>query len=154
MPWFEPEITPAVLSPGVRRFGIDAGDVAANVRGVVEGQMLAMARHSQWMGVTIDTIHATGGAAVNRDLLTVMADVFNADVYQCEVGNSAALGAALRAFHADAAASGVELPWDDVVRGFAEPIAGSRVRPDRARVAIYRALSPRHAACERTALAD
>ena len=152
LPWFEPEITPAVLHPRVRRFGMDADDVPANVRGVVEGQMLAMARHSQWMGIDIDTIHATGGAAVNRDLLTVMADVFDAEVYQCEVGNSAALGAALRALHADAVASGGEMSWEDAVRGFAEPLTGSCVRPDPARVAIYRDLAHRHAACERMAL--
>lgn len=66
LPWFEPEITPAVRVPGVRRYALDPGDAAANVRGVVEAQMLAMSRHSRWMGVRIETIHATGGAAVNR----------------------------------------------------------------------------------------
>jgi xylulokinase len=153
LPWFEPEITPSVMTPGVRRFDLDAADVAGNVRGVVEGQMLAMARHSRWMDVRIDTIHATGGAAVNRDLLTVMADVFDADVYQCEVANSAALGAALRAFHADSQASSRAIGWDDIVRGLAEPLAASRIQPDPARVATYRALADRHAACERAALA-
>ena len=51
---------------------------------------------------TIDTIHATGGAAVNRQILQVMADVFGAEVYRFRGANSAALGAALRAWHADA----------------------------------------------------
>ena len=49
------------------------------------------------MRVEVDTIHATGGASANREILQVMADVFDADVYQFEVGNSACLGAALRA---------------------------------------------------------
>ena len=62
---------------------------------------MALALHSRWMGVKVTTIHATGGAAANRDILQVMADVFGADVYQFEVGNSACLGAALRAFQAD-----------------------------------------------------
>ena len=152
LPWFEPEITPLVLTPGVRRFDLAPDDVGGNVRGVVEGQMLALARHSSWMGVEIATIRATGGAAVNRDLLTVMADVFDADVYQCDTRNSAALGAALRAWHADAGASRRPRGWDDIVRGFTDPLASSRVVPDPSRVAVYRTLRARHAACELAAL--
>jgi hypothetical protein len=134
LPWFESEITPAVLTPGVRTFGVPAGDGPARVRAVVEGQMIAMARHSKWMGVTVDTIHATGGASANRDLLQVMADVFGAEVFQFEVGNSASLGAALRAFHADGADQGHAVPWEDVVRGFAEQRSARytrRARPTR-----------------------
>jgi hypothetical protein len=65
-----------------------------------ETHMLSMALHSRWMAPRVDTIHTTGGAAINRDILQVMADVFGADVYQLRVGHSAALGAALRAAHA------------------------------------------------------
>lgn len=140
LPWFEPEITPHVEVPGVRRFGIDPRDGPANVRGVVEAQMLALAVHSRWMGLTIETIHATGGAAVNRGILQVMADVHNADVYQLRDGNSACLGAALRAYHADALAAGQPQSWEQIVAGFAEPIAASRVRPIAAHVAMYRDL--------------
>src|SRR6185295_19176064 len=35
LPWFEPEITPRVSASGARRFHLDAGDVAGNVRAVV-----------------------------------------------------------------------------------------------------------------------
>ena len=85
-----------------RRSPIRAGcpTAARDVRAVVEAQMLSMALHSRWMGARVDTIHATGGAAVNREILQVMADVFGARVFQMPVGNSAALGAALRAAHA------------------------------------------------------
>ena len=69
------------------------------------------------MGVTVDTIHATGGASANRELLQVMADVFGADVFQFEVGNSACLGAALRAFHADVVDEGRTIAWDEVIEG-------------------------------------
>src|SRR5262249_27092623 len=82
LPWFDPEITPHIDRPGVRRLGLDAADAPRNMRAVVEGQMMAMANHSRWMGVPIARIHATGGAAANRQILRVMADVFNADVYQ------------------------------------------------------------------------
>jgi xylulokinase len=117
LPWFEPEITPTVLTPGAHRYGIPADDLDANVRGVIEAQMMAMALHSRWMGVTVDRIYATGGAAANRDILQVMADVFGAVVYQLQVGNSAALGAALQALHGSSIAAGRPISWDDDLPG-------------------------------------
>ena len=50
IPWFEPEITPPVLTPRVHRYRLSPDDAAGNVRGVVEAQMMAMAIHSRWMG--------------------------------------------------------------------------------------------------------
>jgi xylulokinase len=152
LPWFEPEITPLVSQPGVRRFGVDAGDAAANVRAIVEAQMMAMALHSRWMGVDVKTIHATGGASANRAILQVMADVFGADVYQFDVGNSACLGAALRAFHAHRAATGQPVSWEDVVSGLAEPVKSSLVSPQPSRHAMYRELMVRYG--EREAMAN
>jgi sugar (pentulose or hexulose) kinase len=98
--------------------------------------------------VRVDTIHATGGAAVNRDLLQVAADVFDADVSQLPAANSACLGAALRAYHADVLSDGAPIAWEEVVRGFAEPLAASRIRPVRAHVDVYARVEPLHAACE------
>ena len=152
LPWFDAEITPEVLVPGVRRHDLDPHDGPANVRAVVEAQMMAMANHSAWMGVTIDTIRATGGASRNREILQVMADVFGADVYQLEVGNSACLGAALRAWHADELADGRHVPWDEVVVGFVEPAAGSRISPVPSAVEISRDLRKLYAVCEARAL--
>jgi len=153
LPWFDPEITPRVLKAGVRRFALADDDAAGNVRAVIEAQMAALARHSQWMGVAIDRIHATGGASANRAILQVMADVFGADVYQFEVGNSACLGAALRAWHAHAVQAGHPLAWDDVVRGVAEPLASSRLKPDPASRVIYQDFMRVYAAREAEALA-
>jgi xylulokinase len=152
LPWFESEITPAVLTPGVRTYGLAPDDGPARVRAVVEGQMIAMARHSKWMGVAVDTIHATGGASANRDLLQVMADVFGAQVFQFEVGNSACLGAALRAYHADVVDAGRAITWDEVIEGFAMPVAASRVPPRREFADLYAALGLVHDACEAHAL--
>lgn len=149
-PWFAPEITPDVPVAGVRHVGLADDDVPGNVRAVVEGQLMAMANHSRWMGVDVRVIHATGGAAANRDILQVMADVFNAEVVQFAVGNSACLGAALRAWHADAVASGDPVSWHDIVRDLAAPIATSRVAPEAAAVGAYAQLRRRHAALERT----
>ena len=152
LPWFEPEITPEVLTPGVRRYGLDPDDGPANVRAVVEAQMMAMANHSAWMGVSVDTIHATGGASRNREILQVMADVFVAEVCQLEVGNSACLGAALRAWHADELAEGRNVPWGEIVAGFVEPIAGSRIRPVPEHVTVYQDFRQVYAASEAAAL--
>jgi xylulokinase len=104
------------------------------------------------MGVDVKTIHATGGAAANRAILRLMADVFGADVYQFEVGNTACLGAALRAFHGDRTADGESVSWDDVVRGLAEPVASTRITPDPRSHAIYRELMPIYAMREAEAL--
>jgi xylulokinase len=151
LPWFEPEITPHVPTAGARRFGLDPGDAAGNVRGVVEGQVLAMARHSRWMGGRVDVIHATGGGSVNREILQVIADVFGADVYRLEVENSACLGAALRAYHADMVSQGTNIPWEEVVAGLAVPDRSTRVAPNPANRAIYRTLSNAHERDEHTA---
>src|SRR2546430_363191 len=150
LPWFEPEVTPPVRTPGVRRYGLDAGDAAGNVRAVIEAQMLATARHAGWMGERVVAIHATGGAAQNRAILQVMADVHGAEVQQLAVGESAALGAALRAFHGDQVAQGRQIGWEEVVRGFVEPVA--RVHPDPRGVAVYARLKQVYAACEAHAL--
>ena len=153
LPWFEPEITPLVLEPGVRRYGLEPADAEGNVRAVVEAQMMSLALHSRWMGVKISTIYATGGASTNRDVLQVMSDVFDAEVLQLETGNSAALGAALRAFHADRLADGSPLAWEDVIAGFVVPRLDSRLTPQAANVATYRALIETYATREREALA-
>lgn len=147
VPWFVPEITPPVAVPGARRIDLGTEDVAGNVRAVVEGQMMAMANHSTWMGVDVREIHATGGAAANTDILQVMADVFDADVRRFEVGNSACLGAALRAWHADARASSHPLAWPDIVRDLAQP-TGAIITPRPEAAAVYRDLRVRYADAE------
>jgi len=152
IPWFEPEITPSVLAPRIHPFGLDPSDGAANVRAVVEGQMMALANHAGWMGVRVREIRATGGAAANREILQVMADVFDAEVVEVGGHNSAALGAALRAFHADQLARGHAMPWNQVVAGFAEPWPASAVRPIPAHVAVYAEMRRLYAACEAHAL--
>jgi xylulokinase len=148
LPWFEPEITPRVPLAGAQRFGLNTATPAQHVRAIVEAQVLAMLRHSAWMGVTPRRIYATGGAGANREILQVIADVFNADVFQFESTDSAAMGAALRAWQGDS-----NLPWPDVVRDFATPVPGSKVTPIAAHVEVYRQLAPAFAAREAAALA-
>lgn len=152
LPWFEPEITPPVATPGVRRYGLDPADPGGNVRAVVEAQMLAMAIHSAWLEGSVEAIHAVGGGAANREILQVMADVCDADVYPMEAGASAALGAALRAYHGDILDAGRATTWEDVLGDLATPAAGTVVRPDPEGVRTYRTMREVYAACERDAL--
>jgi len=152
LPWFDAEITPTVLEPGPRRYGLDPADAAANVRAVVEAQMLSLAIHSEWMGVKVNRIHATGGASQNPAILQVMADVFGAEVCVVGGGNAAALGAALRAYHADQRAGGRDMPWDEVVAGFTEPWPASTVHPIPDHVSVYAEMRKVYTACEAHAL--
>jgi xylulokinase len=146
LPWLEAEITPPVQHPGLRRFAYDGRDPARDVRALVEAQMMAMANHSATMAGEVTRVVATGGAAVNVAVLQVMADVFGVPVDRLSVGNSACLGAALRAFHADRLASDEPLAWSSVVKGFTD--ASERVLPRSGNVALYQELRKGYAALE------
>ena len=148
LPWFEPEITPLAPRGAVVTEALDDAAPATSVRALVEGQMMALARHSAWMGVTPTAILATGGAAANDEVLRIMADVFGAEVHRFESTGSAALGAAMRAWQADAG-----LSWSDVARAAADPIDDTRIVPDPRNVRLYRELRERYTALERAALA-
>ncbi len=149
LPYFSPEIVPRVCEPGVRRFDLDENDVAGNCRAVVEAQMMAMRIHSQWMGRRPSGIYATGGASENEAILRIMADVHGCPVYRFEVTNSAALGAALRAWHGHLKSTGRDPDWEKIVARFAEPVPGSKLEPDPAASAIYENLVEKYRRCER-----
>lgn len=149
LPWLDTEITPVVARPGLRRFGFDEHDAAANIRGLIEGQMMAIANHTAAITTApFDRIIATGGAAVNRSILQVMANVFGVDVYRLDVENSAALGAALRAYHGDRLATGEPVSWPSVVRGLTDPKPEHRVSPNPKHVATYAELRKDYASLE------
>ena len=154
LPWFEPEITPAVLTPGVRTTGLSEPPGPAHVRAVIEAQMMSMALHSRWMRVTPSEIRATGGAATNRDIMQVAADVFGVPVQRLQQTNSAALGAALRAWHADALADGSPVSWREIVIGFTDPVAGSRIEPIPENIATYQRNLPKYEEWESRVLAE
>lgn len=150
LPWLEREVTPPIAHAGPRRFGFDRHDAARNVRGLIEGQMMALANHAATISaVPIERIVVTGGAAANRAILQVMANVFGADVYRLDAVNAAALGAALRAYHADRLAAGEPVSWKTVVSGFTDPRPGHRVTPNPKYVAIYAELRQDYALLER-----
>jgi sugar (pentulose or hexulose) kinase len=149
LPWLEPEITPAVAHAGLRRFGFDRADAGRNVRGLIEGQMMAMANHLADITTDpIDRIVATGAAAGDHAILQVMANVFGADVYRLDAVNAVALGAALRAYQADGLAGVDPVSWASVVADVTEPNPGHRVSPNPKHVATYAALRRNYAILE------
>jgi xylulokinase len=150
LPWLEIESTPRVAHAGPRRFGFDRSDAGRNMRGLIEGQMMAIANHAAAVSGTIERVIATGGAAVNRGILQVMANVFGVDVDRLEVENSAALGAALRAYHADRLAAGQPVSWKTVVSGFTDPRPDHRVSANPEHVAMYAELRRDYAILEET----
>jgi len=76
-----------------------------------------------------------------------MADVFGADVYRFESTNSACLGAAIRAFHADRLAAGTLISWDEAVAGLAEP-RSEPLRPNPRHVTLYQDFRKQYALFE------
>jgi xylulokinase len=152
LPYFLPEITPLVLKPAVARFGgLTADDAAANVRAVVEAQVMAMHLHSSWTGERPQRILVTAGGSQNRGLLNVVAQVFGTEVHSFEVKESAALGAALRAAHCCQTAKGKPVSWQKLAEPFLRQDPAQVARPDQKQVEIYQSkngLLKAYQACE------
>ena len=97
LPWYVPEITPPALRPGVRAsFDFASAEPAVRVRAAVEGQILALRRHTMWIG-DFKVIRVTGGASGSPGIRQTLADVFQAKVESVAVKDSAALGGAMLA---------------------------------------------------------
>ncbi len=152
LPWFETEIVPRSNKAGIHRFNLDEKNAAANCRAVFEAQMLSMRLHSQWMQVAPEKILVTGGAANDRALLQILADVMNCQVLRIEVSKSAALGAALQAAHGWLTATNKNPKWEKIVAGFTKPVPGSDIQPDKKAAKIYDKMLERYAACESDAM--
>lgn len=144
LPYFVPEMTPKISRPAVRLFGDDDfrnyRDAAGAARAIVEAQALSMQRYSAFIGETPRTVLATGGAAKNRGILQVIADVFQAEVHTLSVSNSSALGGALRAANAAG-----KLPWEGLFERFVPTAATKRVLPNPAAAHPYVSLRERFA---------
>ncbi|MDF3068991.1 MAG: Carbohydrate kinase, FGGY-like protein [Polyangiaceae bacterium] len=136
LPFFIPEMTPKVLSPKVELFGNPQFTAweqpAALARAIVEAQALSMQRHSDWIGEQPKVIRVTGGASRNRGIRQVLADVFGAEIRSLSVGNSSALGAALRA--AEAVGS---VPFPRLYEAFAATDDASSVTPRIGATEVY-----------------
>jgi len=147
LPWFEEEIVPRAPAGVVRR-ELAEDDRVGNCRAVVEGQLLAMREHSAWMGDPPTRITATGGGSANREILQIIANVFNAPVVRQDTTNGAALGAALRAAHAWTVNTRGGADWEHIVRAFTLPDAEYGVDPEPEAVAVYDHMLPDYVSLE------
>ena len=75
-----------------------------------------------------------------------MADVFDAAVHRLPSSNSAALGAALRAYHADRVADGKALSWEEVCAEFTAATPAASPVPQN--VETYKTVIERYRALE------
>lgn len=124
LPYFSPESTPLVLTPGVKyNFDPEKADGSARARALLESQILSMRLHSAWQKLTLRRIRVTGGASRSLLLRRIIADVFQSEVETIAVSNSAGFGAALRAVNA---VEGV--PFPELFRSFCKPV--ETIRPD------------------------
>ena len=134
LPWFEAEITPPVLTPGLRaNFDFASAAPETRIRAAVEAQVLALRSHSLWIG-KFDAIRVTGGASKSPGIRQTLADVFQARVESIAVADSAALGGAMLA----ACADGVSLAA--MTEAFSPVTAVCQPRPEYA--ATYESLLP------------
>ena len=143
LPWFEAEITPPVLTPGLRaNFDFKAAAPEVRIRAAVEGQALALRSHALWIG-KFGTIRVTGGASKSPGIRQTLADVFQARVESIAVADSAALGGAMLAAHADG------VPLAKMTEAFSPVTAVCEPRRDNA--GTYDRLLPAIRELEKTA---
>jgi xylulokinase len=152
LPFFGCEISPRcdVSAPVVSGPFADRWEShPASARACVEGQFLNMRLCTEWMRLTPDVIHLTGGASQNDAIARIAADVFQAAVKRLAVPDSAALGAALRAGLAD---GGIDRAAIEAY--FAEAASGATIAPDRGCAAIYAAAAGDIRLLQQTAMRD
>lgn len=152
LPWSAPEIVPRTIGTGfVLSPGFPRDDAAHYCRAILEGQAMAMLRHSGPLR-PFDRLRVTGGGSASDAMLQIVADLFGCSVERTATSSGAAVGAALRAAVAACASSPVKGAWPRLVELISEPQAGSKRLPrDDARSA-YAALVVRHGELERAAL--
>ncbi len=148
LPYFFPEIVPLVLTAKVYRFGFDDRDLDGNVRAIIESQFLSMRLHSEWIGEVPKEIYATGRASENREILEIIANIFNTRVVRFEISDSAALGAAIRSAKAYYDSIDVKKSWQDIVDTYLNIQKSEIIEPDKKYKSLYDELLIVYKKCE------
>lgn len=148
----ETEITPPVFHTGIVKFNNENNMLTEEIttldcRGLIESQALAYKLHSRLLGLEkISSVIVTGGGSVNKEILQIIADVFECNVVPSSLANTAASGAAIRALDAHfksikmVVQSGVSILSDEITYPIVENFS------------IYRNLFERYAKLENTAV--
>jgi xylulokinase len=150
LPYFVPEIAPKVPQPLLIYQRVFPHDAEACVRGAVEARALAARLHCEWMGEKFQTVRLTGGAARDKEIVQVFANVFGATAECLKTTSSAALGGALMAAYAHQKQGGTRPDWSRLVAPFTQPVM--TIEPDADATQVYddmlaefRSLEQRHA---------
>mgnify|MGYP000277118475 CR=1 FL=1 len=136
LPFYEPEITPAIDTGGPvfsEEHEYLSGEA---VRAVLESQFLNMRAHSEWLGVSPSRIYITGGASENDGIAQVIANVFGVSIDRLDVPGSATIGAGMRAAH------GIGEDLADLESKFSQPKEGRTLDPDPAACEVYQSALP------------
>lgn len=132
--YLESEITPDSSRCGIVKFTKQDELIASSsldsidCRSLIESQALSFKHHARLLGLDrISSLVVTGGGSVNKQILQILADVFEMEVRASQVVNTAAYGAALRALdawsrshHLDNSIQTSEPEHIDIVRPIAE----------------------------------
>lgn len=118
----------------------------SDCRGIIESQALSYKHHSQVLGLDeINSITVTGGGSVNKEILQVIADVFEKRVQTLDDSNTACTGAAIKALNAYHKLNEIEAPKSlSKVTQIVEPI--------KENFPIYRELYDRYRKIEHLAV--
>ena len=138
LPWFDPEITPHVATPGVRRVRSRSrrrcGQRSRDRRGPDDGDGES---HATGWAATPAVIYATGGAAGNRD--GAAGDGGRLRRRSGPIARRAMPRRSAPRFAPGTrtgSRQGSRIEWDDVVAGFTDPDPAWRIRPRLDAVAV------------------
>lgn len=113
---------------------IDETDIGSEheIRALIETQIIAKRAHAIKFGFGQgEKVIVTGGASSNQHILRIIADVFQLDVYVNEsTANSAAMGAAYRAFYSSQQQSE---PYDKIIGKTVKLRLAAKCNPDLAK---------------------
>ncbi|MHA1726564.1 MAG: xylulokinase [Promethearchaeota archaeon] len=129
LPYYLPEIVPLVLNPQIKRFGFDEFNKEGNVRAVIEGQILSMKLHSDWINEAPEEIMVTGGASVNDEILQTITDIFRVPLKKLDITNTAALGAALRSLYSYTRHINEKISWQELINAHVNSRIVKKITP-------------------------
>lgn len=117
----------------------------ADCRGIIESQALSFKYHATCLGLNeINSITVTGGGSVNKEIVQILADVFEKDVMICaENPNTACTGAAIMAMNRFFKSKGLVSP------AIPEVQASTVVKSNEMNFLVYRELYQRYSKLEK-----
>jgi len=154
-----PEITPDVPLAGTRFFDasgvkLDSLAPAVEARAVLEGQFMSMRVHAGNLGLASQQVIVTGGASQNSSITQTISNVFGVPVRAASQPDSASLGAAYRAMHANECTSrGEFVPYVDVVGNLSQDYK-TVAKPNITAHETYTAMMDHYRSCEAKVIAE